>query len=742
MKKNNEINNRRKFMLKAVGCSGGAALTGIAGFTPRSSFAQQVSELTTLEILQYDLSSESTVETVGYSHSGDGGSAKWISTGSLNNSKQATKDFVNGFIYDAVGNEFAVDVVSELSAPQYGVFADGSDSFETFPALIACPFDIFFPQGVYKSSAPLYFDNDNKSYRGAGRNNTSIVCEQGERHTISASDNIFTGINFIAEHKNVKNYMIDIVEGANNFMIQDCRVGDIKTTETTNEQYGLRVYANRVSNFNIINTVFENISAMGDQNGVLTHNGFCGGVYFRGDKDSESEYTAPSFGHIRGCQFINIYTEKHPQNTDKVDYDSDGIRISIPRIKGDTTKEWGLNVSDCYFKSVQKSAIKCGKFTNLHVSNIEIVSDRTDVSMIAGVRLQWVRHCSVSNVLLSGNYDFLINLIGQDILVDGINYAPAGDEKVSKAAINFQTHSAIENNHIHVKNVNLKKCAKIIDMSDTRKQDIIDASGGKKVGENITLENIYSDQPINYISYPAVDIRHCKNVNLKNFEFLDPASEYSNVIELRDIQVFDMDGLNIECTRSAINFVENDKDENQITLKNSRFKRKGSGYTGIRLVSFRPRLGGFQKVDQLTVSNVEFYVPSQAYRTNEEPLIVKGDNITLSNLSFYIDSGEDNVPAVGMITMTDCQFFHITNCSLFSQLNPALASSCRVIYVVDNSHGGFVNGVYSEHDGVVIQGTSYNNVVNNVNASVLRIHVKDISSGSNTLGNDLYTDVE
>lgn len=668
------------------------------------------------------------VETAGYLTKGDGGDNRYEVVAAATGTNDAF-EFINLPNTTPALQAKALFPGGVANIKQAGAFGDGSTDDQAFiAAAIATGRDIFYPAATYKLASTVDWNISAKHY-GLDRKTTKILMADNLTLTVTAADVTLEGINFSAGGLSVDVHLLKIEKGANNFTMDACRIGDTATLVATSTQNGLRIDAQDVAQFEIKNTLFENISCMGDLTDIPVFNGFASGVIFFGNEAAEIDYTAPSKGSIHDCDFVNIFTEKNPENPGTVDSDADAVRIVITGgITPATNVQWGLDIDDCYFKSVQKSAVKCGGMTNLNVRRATIISDRTDIPMIAAVRIQWGSNVSVEDITCVGSFTFLINLFGQNIDVRGVSYSPTDTTQIDNYCILIQTETAFENRGITVTDVRATKCLGAISLSDP-------ASVGS-TGTNMSFSNFYIDRLLASSSVnPVLDIKDCTDVRLEDINIYDSNAQADVCLFLRDYEGLVIDSCYFEARLQIINQDDNSTKYPNLDLNNTVCKWVGSGNITVPLVNFVPTSGTEQVLHGIRIDGLTIISRSTTARV-ENGLKIKADDFSLDNIKFF---GPDTVPAVIAPFIEALEVLDSSKGSVnairYNTDIPVAGAGTSWAVNIENSDGITVSDIVSDNNGVILRGTSTSNLINGVNCAVGEIAVQDDSSGTNTTAN-------
>lgn len=686
-----------------------------------------INSIAALRSITYIPNSNDNVVVLGYYVPGDGGGQPvyWDST-----STEADNGFTIFKVTSIATGRFKSVSTENLNIKQAGAKGDGITVDDTARDIaIASGYDIFYPPGTYRYSTQT---NINVSAKHYGRNylSTKILLDDGLNVLVTAINVTLEGLNFSADDNSVDVHMVRVEQGASNFIMNKCRIGDTSTAAATSTQNGLRIDAQDVDNFQIKDTLFENISCMGDLTDIPVVNGFASGIIFLGSEAAEVDYDAPSKGKISHCRFINIYTEKNPANPGDVDYDADAIKVVIAGgITPDTDVQWGLDIDNCYFRSVQKSAVKCGGMTNLNISNCTIISDRTDIDMIAGIRVQWGSNVTISNTVCSGNFTYLLNLYGQNITVRNTSYNPGDGGEVTSYCVLLQTETAFENNNIVVSGLSASSCAGAISLTDTAS---VGSTGTKMTFENFTISKLLASSSSN----PVLDIKFCDNTNINNINIYDNNSNAHTCLYMEDYTDLTVSDCHLEALTYIINQNDNSVDYPNLTLKDLTCKWTASGNVSAPMINLVAAAGTVQVLAGITIENLKLIARTTSARVS--------NGIKIKAIDFSIDGVVVYSP--DLLTVTSAAFVEaigiidsskgiVSGVRYNSDTLVASAGTSWAVNIED-SVGITVTDVVSDNSGVVLRGTTDSTLVNGVNASTAKDSTSDLSSGTNTIANE------
>lgn len=445
---------------------------------------------------------------------------------------------------------------------------------------------------------------------------------------------------------------------------RDCIFKNIKTTtppssysEDTANQYGIM---SEMAGCHVMlhNVCFENISAMGDANGSLEFNGFCGGVYLYGEKKItyldpnatdyyKKVYSDPSKISITNCIFKNIYTVKHPSNGGAIDTDADAIRISIYLYNDSFDISHNILIDQNRFIDIQKSCVKAGNFNGLMLTNSVISTEKmTTRPLVGAFRIQPVKNVLISNVLYDGSCEFLMYARGSK----NIHFHNISNLETSTIETAFQIMEDCENIDISDSNIT---CGRFLNVEKGTTGII--ACNGLRVTDCHAAQQTAQSPFIRVSDAPDVNIAGCQLSTL-NTPTID-------CITIVDTPNFSLSNSRLFYGRSAIICTENNlATANNITISSSKFERQQYSI-GSRHLLLRATAGTNQQLTGIIIRNCDFSANSQATKSNDEIMLITATNLTLSDLNLIINhiGTNDAQPAAGLIQILQCSKVNISN---------------------------------------------------------------------------------
>lgn len=559
----------------------------------------------------------------------------------------------------------------------FGAKGDGiADDTVALQAAINTGLSLFFPAGTYKTTAKLNFNFPNATYEGVDKN-TCII--KYIRNVAISADTILGYVN--AERVTFNNlgftsgngilrglFYMNI--GANNFTFKNCLFTGINNTLADYfECYAIWIRPTGIKDFIIDNCRFSNISNQTPADNSYT--GFCGGIaFFEEDALGTTLIVAPSSGKISNNQFFNIFSV-YPNGTDVTNssnQDADAIRSYVNDANIDTTLSYDVVISDNIFHNVQKSAVKLSGTAGFTIKNNEIYSYRsTSGQMTAGLRIQPTKSCRVTDNIFKGHFYCLINIIGEDVIVDGVTFLPIKvDDIVSSTAFMIQNLAFVENN-IVIKNVNVSGVPSML------RQEFNTPSLDNPAMFNIILKdwNCFDCSGVNNNSIGLERIANLviDNVSLKNLNTLNNSGIY-----LADCSNVFINNLIVEAQSQCLRLDQKagsvDKTKN-IKISNSNFyiKRTSNVNPGIAVINLSNDTTATtdRRIQNVVLENLYIEQPLYLAFGNNNFIQAFGNFNVFSNIVLkWIDTGFGLKAGPGIICYSDTND-HIKNITMISE---------------------------------------------------------------------------
>lgn len=636
------------------------------------------------------------ITTNGYYQNSDGGGASYLvsltSSVTVNDYYilQSTSTVTISFVLNKTGNNHA---------KQFGSYGNGSaNDTLSIQAAINSGYSFSFVDGNFLAAGLLF----NEAFKTYECFNSTLGLHQSAAKigVVSANGVRFRNMVFTGMMLSASECLIKTENGLSSLEFSYCTFKDILGT-TTSAQYGLFVNAYG-ARCQISNCTFQNIQST-NTTGTAT-SAFCGGVILFGD----GTYAQCDIS-VFNCAFRDIFTNNISGNIDLSD--ADGVRIA-----GNATSEpLTISLKDNQFVGIQKSAIKVSGAQGVEMSGNYIDGTRTDLPMIAGIRVQNSDDSSIFNTTLKGNIERLFNIRSNDLLIDGVKYIRTTYAYTTFIAFNFQSYaSGVDTLHdITILNVDLSWTYRAIDVVD------VHTNGTARFIKNLTIKNW-----VVRVNTAATSMFKVKNVN--RFSVSDVMVSDENEI-LSDLFEFtDCDNISISnviggCVRHIVQNINNgSSSSNNLKISDCDFKRFTSAQAqNTRFLEWRTLGKGF------TLENTKLSHPSYDILGNTQTVTLDGDNISVSNIDFVArDEGGTNrvtselyimggtlglLSGVKFITdvVTDQLNVYAVNLANTEKFTVTdVTSNSRGVFAEASSNNTFISNVSANNNAIINAGTN------------------------------------
>jgi len=410
-------------------------------------------------------------------------------------------------------------------------------------------------------------------------------------------------------------------------------------------QYGLFL---EMSGMNAVvrNCSFRDISSYNFNNEVTT--AFSGGILLF---NTEGSNIALPHIEISDCVFDNIYTGNINGNIDYTD--ADAIRVWT----GNISDNLSINISDCAFYGVQKSAVKVSGAKGLKINGLYIDATNTDVPMIAGVRLQSSNNTSLSNVSAKGNMSRVIYIRSHSVTVSDINFTDVSYNTAQTTLIEISSIAGLigEVHNISIDNVYGDNIYKAFYVRDNHN------AGAVQFVKDLTISNM--KVKMGNSPYLAFDIRNIafgyfKNIVMSGDRVVDAIGvKYCSDISISGI---------FHANRYGFNEANGC---NRLTLRDCKFTRDTQGrvYT-TPFIDLR-----WRSIDK-KLTDIDISVPTYDTDSSTQALHVTGNNTVIDGIKTIVrnDGGGTRSYHQLLVAGDDLK---IANISLINQS----ATICRAI---------------------------------------------------------------
>lgn len=590
---------------------------------------------------------------------------------------------------------------------------------------------VFFPNGEYTIDDRVAFSSANSHYLGASKSGVILKYDIPKDNqmwdnclgVITAHNVKFENITFSGNNLDVDVGLLEVgspdeslTYKTSNTQFHNCVIKDIKGTNTDSNEsipgsktiYGVRVWLTKARNFSFNNVTFENISAYGDDEPVKA--GFAGGVLLWSNLPSENIGESIN-GSIIGCHFKTIFTENNSGDINLSD--ADGIRLFA--LGSDNTSicdrdPFNLTIRDNVFEGVEKSAIKIGAGKGIIIENTTVKSTKpADIlDMMAAIRIQSAIDVTIDNTIVEGHFKYVMNLVGQNITVDGIqkglnDYTVDDAFDGGSSIIQIQQHCNIQNDSISISNIEdgdqIRKILKLQPNSLCPQTDL-----------NISLNNVNLNLNMTYDSDNLgggdgrISIKNVDGFTMDNVKITDWSTN-SICVSLTDSKNITISNSNLYARETGLEtrYTTNSNIFDNVTIDNTTFKR--SNYTGSvkSFVYLRPLKKGvveWGKIGKVVVTNSKFYSYGFDVKSNQDPLLIGADEVELvaDSIIFTPDVG-DLLPHSG-IQIRDASKVSVQNIGLNAGSNVSNLYAVLAIDSEDSDAAIDIQNITSTNAGV------------------------------------------
>lgn len=598
--------------------------------------------------------------------------------------------------------KFGTGSVSDVYPQWWGAKTDGSD--DTKPIQKA-----LLSHGSVELSKLAYTVKSLSLPTGILKNGTLILTN--DTKMTSNSDFTFDNIKIDGNGKRVNTAAVWVTGGSFKFL--NSKIVHINSQTEYGNQYGIRIDLNGVK-FQIENSLFEDITCVGDANGAETVNGFAGGIIFIGNKSNPlTDYSQPSSGVVSKCTFNNIYTTKNNSWPGKVDYDADAIRFYINKWTPVFKVIFPITISDCRFKDIQKSCIKNAGVNGIVVKNIDIVASRKDIDMLAPIRIQTAYNFKIEGLTFDGAADNLFVLSGQNISLNNIS-------TTTRSTINqgllFLYRDSTTSAGISAKNMKLNGVKRLIGTINSSS-----SLTARDVLIKDTYTNVAAANPVhNYI----------KQFDGLTFENVTCVSASQvRVVDLEDSVNVTFKNCNFASTTSSIYLGKNNIGILNLKISGCLFDKTGTG-KGIRAVNIRAMSGAEQTPTGVIIENTKITGLSHNAPTNDEFIIVQANDVVIDNVQCVIKQNSSFVSGPNAAIMcSHCYNVKITNISYSSDF---ISTAASYAVVVASSKSVTINNIRGHvRRGLWLTGNTGDISYDNVKSKVGELIVVDDATGRN-----------
>jgi len=329
----------------------------------------------------------------------------------------------------------------------------------------------------------------------------------GTRLFIIDSDDVtFDGVVFDGDNLATFSSLIVVQATRTRWGFDRCTFKNVVGTGT-GEQYFVKVNCDGTVGYFTRNT-FDTISS---QSAPSTVTGFCGAIFLFATTTGSKDI------YIHDNSFEEMFTGNIAADINNSN--ADGIRILTD---AGATVDYGLIITDNRFEGIMKSAIKSSGALGIIVDNNRVKATRTDVPMIAGMRFQNADSSVVSNTVISGFVNRLMNINSSNITVNNTVFIPVNltTDNCSSGLFTFQATDSELLSNVVITNVTAPNCHRPASFSPT----------GITV-DHAYFDFIFADWVVDTDAAAfanGFNIHKCDNLILDNIQLLDSNETRSN----------------------------------------------------------------------------------------------------------------------------------------------------------------------------------------------------------------------
>lgn len=533
----------------------------------------------------------------------------------------------------------------------FGAKGDGTNDSTFIQAAIDTGKSLVFTDGSFNALS-LDFNQSNVTYTF---DSASLVLHtQGSiLADISANNISIIGADFSGGDKYVSNRLVNVTKGVTGVEILNCTFRNIKVVDGDNvdaSQYGLQVDIPETEIL-ISECAFRDINHYNYQQ--ATTSAFNGGISLIAVSDEGA-------GNVRilGCRFDNIWTDNISGN---IDYsDSDGIRVYAQNLV--TTN---IVIANNVFTGIQKSAVKASGSAGLIISNTHIRATRTDVGMIAGIRVQNSDKTLINGVIGTGNFRIGINVRADNVEVNNVVFNHTGTSEFTL----FNVQSEVNDNN---RNITFKNSTALGVHHVFRNQNTGIATENA-ILKGISIINCEYERSTSMLT--AVDAENIDGLLLKNVKGRVSPTDFN--IDLVDCNNIVIEDCTLDAKKTGLDIKNSGATQNSNNIK----ILNCSAYRATEAQTFNGRFlimraGG----NNIIVDNIDVSVPTYDVLGNTEPLIIEGTNIIVTNAKFIVRNEGGGQRSISMLFLNNPTNANVSDVTLDMQ-DPALQTTCYASFI-------------------------------------------------------------
>lgn len=547
----------------------------------------------------------------------------------------------------------AIDILHRMNT-------DSLTATEVLKLAIASDSSVFFRNGTYEIDSLITFSSSNSHYLGESQNGVVIKYNPSSSNRLAdvRSNNVkFENLTFSGNNEDGS--QAGLIEVGTiwtastvyeNIEFNNCTIKDIAGDSEAN--YGVRVWIDRVKDFTFNSVSFENISCFNSDN-LRTGSGFAGGILLW--STTPAEHISDSIGGsvngmIKNCLFKTIFTKS---TSDINISDADGIRLYADGSDNTSIVDpFNLTISNNIFEGVEKSAIKIGAGKGIIIENTTVKSTKPDgiLDMMAAIRIQSAIDVIIDNTTVEGHFKYIMNLVGQNITVDGIqkglnDYTVDDGFDGGSSIIQIQQHCNIQNDSIFISNIEdgnqIRKILKL-QPDSLCSQDAL----------NVSLKNVNLNLNMTYDSVNLgggdgrISVKNVDGFTMDNVKITDWGTN-SICVSLTDSKDITISNSNLYARETGLEtrYTTNSNIFDNVTIDNTTFKRSNYTSSVKSFVYLRPLKKGvveWGKIGKVVVTNSKFYSYGFDVKSNQDPLLIGANEVELvtDSIIFTPDVGD------------------------------------------------------------------------------------------------------
>lgn len=500
---------------------------------------------------------------------------------------------------------------------------------------------------------------------------------------ISVVNTTFDGNNLSANTA-----MFRIPAGFSYFTFDNCVFRKLQGKAGVTDQYMFYIDADDMVG-RITNCRFSNISAMSTP---APTSAFCGSMLIG------AAAVGPRHFIVDNCLIQEIASTNIAGDINNSD--ADGIRFY-----GASTVAWNTHLSNITIINAQKSGIKTSGTKGITCKNIKIVGNRTDLPMIAGMRIQAADDSTFSNLDFSGWMTNVLNIRSKNVTITGVVYNPIDTARDYPTLLQFQSGDASITEHVSIDNVVARNISQVVDCDpvgvtvDTAFRFMTIAN------MSVTGRNVFA-------AGVASRLIKAAHIKFENVRFFDPTVSWTNCATINSCQNLIFSGCRFEARRSMFVWTQGVGGISGVDFFDCVFYRPDSAQAeGFAILDLRDDATSF--LDRITLNGCRMSVPSVAASGQQFAVRIALTNSVIHGLDIRVRTGQANgLPGYvyGVALASKFTDIHISSDSV-------LAYPAGVGYgvaLLSTSGANMISDVSNNTGrGVQLQAGANNNIVGN-----------------------------